>query len=335
MNWRHGIGGLICVCFLLILPTLAYAESPAPSLDELNSRVADLEDHRELLKEIGEEVKNYREHLQAEMTRFQDLVQKERDSFFTLFQFLTGTLTVLLGVAGYIVYYNIGQTKADLKKQMEVELDQTKKELHREFQQRLEEEKELLEKQMQEELESALQGYHRDLEQLRKQMEEQYLHTLEQFTRDVGQDLDALKKNIENEKTFTSSRIWVTGPEAEIEKMKTDEVDLISRRGIKSIEVKTFDRDQLKQALENNEIDILIYRYQPANGRLDQDLISIAKLLVERNEEVPLIVYGTNLKDVEMSVLGKYKFFTISNFRMTLISNIFSLAYAFNKQSNL
>ncbi|MBH8599356.1 MULTISPECIES: hypothetical protein [unclassified Thermoactinomyces] len=340
MKWRHGVGGLICLFFLLSLPVLAYAEDSkqpekTPTLDELNSRVADLEDHREFLKDLEDEVKNYRDHVQAEMTSFQDSVQKERDSLFTLFQFFLVLQTALLGAGVAIIYFSIGQTKNDLRKLMESELNQTKKELNNKFKERLEEEKRTLEKQVKNELALALEGYQHQMAKVKSQMEKQYQDMLEQFTRETEQDLVALKKNIENEKTFTSSRIWVMGPGAEIEKMKTEEVDLIRRRGIKHIKVALFDRDQLRQALENHEIDILIYRYvKPADGSMDQELIAIAKLLIERKDEIPLLVYGANLDKEEMNVLNDYKFLTISNFRMTLISNIFSLAYAFNKQSN-
>ncbi|PRZ14439.1 hypothetical protein CLV36_106203 [Laceyella sediminis] len=330
----------ICLYILLSLPSLAYAEDAkqvekAPTLEGLNNRIEDLEGHRELLKDLGEEVKNYRDHIQAEMTRFQETMQSERDSFFAMFQFLVGAQTALLAIGGYIVIYYIGQTKMDLRKQMELELDQTKKELNKEFQQQLREEKQMIEKQFHNELALAIKDYHNQLQQVRLQMEKQYKDTLEQVARETEQDYVALKKNIENEKTFTSSRIWVMGPEAEIKKMETEEVDLIRRRGIQHVQVKLFDRDQLHQALENNEFDILIYRYiMSADGSSDQDLITIAKMLMEKNDEIPFIVYGEEkIKKETLNTLNKYRYFSISNFRLSLIGNIFALAYAFNKQN--
>ncbi|MFC7441973.1 hypothetical protein [Laceyella putida] len=313
------ITGLCCFLLLLLIGT-GYAEenpnatSQAPkSLEELSKQLTSLEEQNEVYQALQEEIKNYREYLQGEMSAFREGVQKEREELKNTFTIFISLITLMFTVGGVILYFTLGQSRNDIDK-------------------RLDEIRTWKENQLKQALREAEKDFSQRIGQIHQQAEDQFKGLVSQEVADIKQRITALHQMINNEMVFTSTRILVIATEDEITRMQQHEFKTIRDRGITQVHFMTFDQAQLERKLNAEECDILIYRY--LNRDETPFAAPIADLLRTGKHEIPFIVYnyqGSFLDQSEKQQVETYLWSIMANYPVSLVGHLFSLAYAFNQ----
>lgn len=292
---------VLFLCFSLSIKTEAAADSN-PSEQQ---QITDLKDSQQVSKSLLDEIKNYRDYLETETSKYQENIQKSQDSFVSMFNILISVvgLLVTVALAGFTYYF--GQTRKDFKSQMEDKLKNVTNELHEEYQKRL--------------------------QSKFKELENKFDSELQLFLKAKEKDINALKQTINNERTYTSSRILVTGTVAELAQMEEQELQYIEGRISEKLKTIPYKQDEIFAELKKGETDILIYNCMLDNTA-DGNLKTIAHFLEQEKFEIPFIIYTKYLEPSVKNQISKYALTTISNFPTSLIGNIFSLAYAFNRK---
>ncbi|WP_139279139.1 hypothetical protein [Seinonella peptonophila] len=288
--------------FSLLMPHSAFAapaEETTKQIEELKQDIQQLKANDEVYKDIREEIKNYNDFMQ----------QKNTDLSSTFNLFIT-MITFLFTVIGAGFFYFAGQSKKETKEELARELAQSKEESERAL------------KKAQIEIQTSFET----------QLQEMRTKTEQEFKKILDWEFNTFKQMINNEIVFKSTRILLVAPEEETKRMEREELMSIRQRGIDQIEPMEFDLVSLKTKLESENYDILIYRF--LDDVSTPDATKIVDLLINGKYEIPYIVYNDPnhwfQKDVKQKLIS-YHWYTFANHPITLVSYLFSLAYAYNK----
>jgi FtsZ-binding cell division protein ZapB len=305
MKYISWLAGCIFVLSLFIFPLqIEAAEETAPTMDKLQQEIGDLKEGQQVTKDIMGEIGSYREYLQTESSKVLENLQKTQDNLLVLFTILLSIVGLLVPIAAIGFTYYFGQSKKEHQEQIEeINLKLTK-----DYEEKMK----------------------TKLEELKMQMNQRLMAFLE------GEEtqIEALKQSIANELTYTSTRILVTGTEAELKRIEQNELRYIAQRLAEKPKTSVYDEKQIFAELEKGQVDILIYSCVP--GEINDSTIKrMSQLLKEKNYQIPFIVHTYQrgqLNGPLIEELNQYFFTTLSNFPTTLIGHIFSLGYAFNRE---
>ncbi|WP_089972234.1 hypothetical protein [Lihuaxuella thermophila] len=309
MRLRNGLMMVCCLFFFLFSHTIhVYAEEAKTP----EQKMAELEAEMERLKAKGE---NY-DFLKEEVKNFRESVQKERESLTNTFNIYLGLLTGIIGVAGlsitivgFIFYFKVGQSRKELDDQintMKKEMQDRLNQLEYEF------------------TEKVRKKFQKEMEKVAAQLINEEMDTYKE-------SLEALNELIDKELKNKKVRVLVTGPEDEIKKMEENELKILNKQVYKTT-VKPFDKAEIAKELQNNEFDIIIYRYPKTNeGGYQSSVGILAQMLKQHSRQLPLLVYSDYGK-IDDPELNTYLLRSYANIPSSLISNLFSLYQVFYKQ---
>lgn len=312
---------LFLVCTMLFLTPQAAAW--ATTLEELDSKVQELQKAAKISDQVQDEIKDYR-----------DYIKNENDRLFNYFNIIIATLSLLVVLILFGFGYFFGQSRKEqldeireTKRKHKVELNRIHdeyKEKLKNFQAKHQLEIDKLQKQHEKELKQKLQ----DIE---KEYKEKYERELGELTNQVKGGIQALQNLIQKENGYTSSRILIIGRDDELSVMKKNEVEILRSRGIKQIDTMPFDKETLQKKLRDSQYDILIYRY--LNDDKTPYHIEISQMLKQENCQIPYIIYnhgGDYVEKHDKNKIQEYPLSIFANFPSSLASYLFSLTYAFN-----
>jgi FtsZ-binding cell division protein ZapB len=306
MKYISWLAGCILVMSLFIFPLqIEAAEETAPTMDKLQQEIGDLKEGQQVTKDIMGEIGSYREYLQTESSKILENLQKTQDNLLVLFTILLSIVGLLVPIAAIGFTYYFGQSKKEHQEQIE----QINLKLAKDYEEKMK----------------------TKLEELKMQMNQRLMA----FLNEEETQIEALKQSIANERTYTSTRILVTGTEAELKRIEQHELRYIAQRLAKKPKTAVYNEKQIFAELEKGQVDILIYSCVP--GEINDTTIKrMSQLLIENNYQIPFIIYTYQLEerldDALTKELNQYLLTTFSNFPTTLIGEIFSLGYAFNQE---
>lgn len=314
------ISWAVSCIFIMSLFLFPLQIEAAEAVDKLQQEVTDLKASQQVTKDIMEEVSKYREYLQTESSKVLENLQKTQGDLLLIFQILLGIFGLIVPLAIFGFSYFFGQSKKEHKE----EIEQMKIKLRRDYEEQIEQINQKLTRDYEEKMKNQL-------EEIKMQSHQRLMA----FLNEEETQIEALKQSIANERTYTSTRILVTGIEAELKRIEQYELHYIGQRLAEKPKTAVYNEKQIFAELEKGQVDILIYSCVPGEVN-DLTIKRISQLLKEKNYHIPFIVYTYQLEEqLDRSLtkeLNQYFFTTLSNFPTTLISQIFSLGYAFNRE---
>ncbi len=279
----------------------------ADEITELQSKINDLEKEIIILQGkatnydyLKEENENYRTYVENELKNYREFVENERAGLFntisTIFTILGAVITILGIISGIFLFYMRYVFSNSIK----------------EFQEKIKSKFTEIESKFTEIEHDAVNDFGKIIdEKLTQISSETFFHILKQM---VSEQL-SLKK----------SKIIVMGSKDEIDIMKKTEIPAIESKGV-AVLPPVYEVDDFKTKLDNNEFDIIIYRF---TSNEDPYLHEVIKSLIASEKKIPLLLYNYEKGSVTMSKDYTYKWIVYANLPSTLLSHLFTLPFAF------
>lgn len=144
---------------------------------------------------------------------------------------------------------------------------------------------------------------------------------------ELSDKLSALESAVAREARYGKCRVLIAGAPEHIGQMK-DDIELLR----KSVTVYTGEElDKLAERVNNDGIDMVIFRFSPRDGQ-DPRLSIVTEQLRGVQRPVPLLVYTHGngpLVGSDRAATDAYRWSTFANNPATLLTNIYLLAHAF------
>lgn len=273
---------------------------------ELSNKISDLQnDSSESENEKTNETINF---LKQEYTKYSDFADNDRESFMNLVSLFFVALGVLVTGGIIVLYWIFGETKNEVKENADSTI------------------KSSIDK-IKNEADSTVKNSVTDIEQ-------EAIAKIKSLIDPKIQDFEAkyneLERFLVNQHSLRKSRVIVLSPKDKIEEMEELEIKRIDKivEEVKLLNIDNF--EEFNQAIENKEVDIIVYRYEIPEGQNEEKNIrKYINKLEDLHLEIPLVVYatmGTRVEGEDLDSINNYPFSVIANMPTSLTSNMMSLA---------
>jgi hypothetical protein len=233
------------------------------------------------------------EFLKGEYSNYTDFANSDRESFFNLVSLFFVALGVLVTGAIIVIYWIFGQTKNEVKENADLTIR------------------------------SSIIAIEEDAKN-------QIQSLVDPKIQDFEEKYKELERFMENQQFLRKSRVLVLCPESK--RVEMERLGAMRIRGIVN-EVKLMDLsrfEDFEQRVNDGEVDIIIYRYEKADGNLQEETIrGYIQKLMDFGSLIPMVVYapfGTRVDGQDSDFINKYPYSAIANLPTTLTSNMISLA---------
>lgn len=304
---------VLVLIFSFLLPvSIVNAQTPEQRIEKLEQQVEKQDLLIDGYQKLLEESKNFREG-----------VHQQVEEFYSEINCILAAIAIALVVFQIFIFLMFGQSRRELK----AIIDEKQKEVDK-----------MLEK-MENEVKEKLEEQRNKLEDL---IEKKYEDLLLKVLKD-NKSVKAIKQIVRNELSYTNAKIgFISRSEEETKRLEKEETQLLQDFGVKE-EILTFtfekNREEIEKRIEQGEIDVLIYSCEKLESNKDKDntLIDLVNLLKELNCRIPIIIYtyqrGSQVV-AELEDIKGYFNYAFANFPATLLSNLLSLAYVFNRNTS-
>ncbi len=319
----------LILILLWITPSIADAETAEQRIEKLEKQAENQGQLMDGYQKLLEESKNFREHLQQQFQQSLSDIQTKSDSMNQTFNTAIALLSVLIIAVQFFLAIVIGVSRTEVR--------QTIKRMKRKAEVKLQEQQQKIQSDYEEKSKQMIQ---KSEKKLRDAINENYDELLQRLIHE-DKNREAIQQIVQNELSYVSARIcFISHSEDEMERIKKKEAQLLTDFGIKE-EILSYvffqKQEVIMDMLKNGEIDVLIYSCEKIeDGQIDNTFIDLVEMLEQLGCQVPLLIYTyqreSSLKG-ELTKLKGYFNYAIANFPATLLGNLISLAYMFNRNT--
>lgn len=171
------------------------------------------------------------------------------------------------------------------------------------------------------------------LEWQKKQMLLQYEEeSKQQINEMIDKERVIIQEMINKQLAYQQASILVMGTtKQQLDTMKQRDLIPLYNKDVSPLDC-LYDKKELQQQLKNSTFDLLIYTYHPIDGK-DPNVITIAELFKQSNQNIPLIIYAPKERMVERDqAIEIYPWIGIANLPTTLVEQAFALVTTFGSQ---
>lgn len=237
--------------------------------------------------------------LESQYDKYFEFADKDRESFFNLVNLFFVALGVLVTGAIVVIYWLFGQSRAEVRKNADREI------------------------------ENSLAGLKINAEQKLQELINpkitEYEGKLQEFTRMLN-----------NNYKLKSSEILIISNENQMDNLAI-ELQTRSKAIVKTAEIHSVDLfDKFQKFLAEKKMDMIVYMYDEIYEAENHVLEKYLELLLEKDSRIPLIVYTNykQLKDDNLILANKYPYSTFANMPTTLTTSIISLSNLISYERN-
>lgn len=235
------------------------------------------------------------EFLRQEYSNYRDFANNDRSTFIQLVNLFFIALGILVTGGIVVIYWMFGQTRKEVIENLESNIKLSSN---------------TIEEKVKREIEIKIN----------EEIESKYKELL---------------RFMENEYSLRKSKVLILCPEEKKEEMENLEAMRLRQivDEVRILDLKAF--EEFKRKLNNNELDIIVYRYEKPTEKKEQEgTITIRDYIQElkyRNLSIPMVVYAKNgirVEGEDEKSVNSYPYSIMANMPTSLTSNMMSLANA-------
>lgn len=274
----------------------------------LSSQIGDLQENN---SQIGNgSTDKTIDFLKQEYTNYKDFANNDRESFMNLVSLFFVALGVLVTGGTIVIYWIFGQTKTEVKENANITIKSSINEIK----------------------ESADSKIKDSVKEIEEEAKTKIKSLIDPKMEDFEAKYSELERFMENQHSLRKSRVMILSPKVKKEEMESLEVMRI-RRIVDEARLLTLENfEEFELAIDNGEIDILVYRYEKNDGESQEKTIRrYIQKLKDLDLEIPIVVYapfGTRVDGEDLNSVNSYPFSVMANMPTSLTSNMMSLANA-------
>lgn len=276
-------------------------------LTKLSSQIGDLQENNSTTGNSSAD--KTIDFLKQEYINYKDFANNDRESFMNLVSLFFVALAVLV-TGGTIVLWIFGQTKTEVKENANLTIKSSINEIK----------------------ESADSTVKDSVKVIEEEAKTKIKLLIDPKMEDFEAKYSELERFMENQHSLRKSRVMVLSPQDKKEEMERLEVMRIRRIVDEARLLSLENFKEFDQAIASGEIDIIIYRYEKAGGKKQEETIrKYIKKLKDLDLEIPIVVYaphGTRVDGEDLHSVNSYPFSVMANMPTSLTSNMMSLANA-------
>lgn len=231
------------------------------------------------------------EFLESQYDKYFEFADKDRASFFNLVNIFFVALGVLVTGAIVVIYWMFGQSREEVRKNANREIEASLASLKLNAEQKLQE---LIDPKITE-----------------------YEEKLKEFTRMLN-----------NNYKLKNSEILIVSNENQIDNLAKD-LQTRAKAIVKKVEIHPINQfNEFQEFIAENQMDMIVYMYEENYEEENKILEKYLELLLEKDSRIPLIIYTgfKQLKDNNLNLANKYPYSTFANMPTTLTTSIISLS---------
>ncbi|MFY3792565.1 hypothetical protein ACOQFO_12905 [Ureibacillus sp. MALMAid1270] len=229
--------------------------------------------------------------LESQYDKYFEFADKDRASFFDLVNLFFVALGVLVTGAIVVVYWLFGQSREEVRKNADREIENS--------------------------LAGLKVNAEQKLQELINPKITEYEDKLKEFTRMLN-----------NNYKLKNSEILIISNENQIDNLAI-ELQTRAKAIVKKAEIHPVDLfDKFQEFIVDKKMDMIIYMYEENYEDENHVLEKYLELLIEKDSRIPLIVYTgfKQLKGDNLNLANKYPYSTFANMQTTLTTSIISLS---------
>lgn len=229
--------------------------------------------------------------LESQYDKYFEFADKDRASFFDLINLFFVALGVLVTGAIVVVYWLFGQSREEVRKNADREIENS--------------------------LAGLKVNAEQKLQELINPKITEYEDKLKEFTRMLN-----------NNYKLKNSEILIISNENQIDNLAI-ELQTRAKAIVKKTEIHPVDLfDKFQEFIVDKKMDMIIYMYEENYEDENHVLEKYLELLIEKDSRIPLIVYTgfKQLKGDNLNLANKYPYSTFANMQTTLTTSIISLS---------
>lgn len=239
------------------------------------------------------------EFLESQYDKYFEFADKDRASFFNLVNLFFVALGVLVTGAIVVIYWMFGQSREEVRKNADREIETSLASLKLNAEQKLQE---LIDPKITE-----------------------YEEKLKEFTRMLN-----------NNYKLKNSEILIVSNENQIDNLAKD-LQTRAKAIVKKVEIHPINQfNEFQEFIAENQMDMIVYMYDEIYEAENHVLEKYLELLLEKDSRIPLIVYTDykQLKGDNLILANKYPYSTFANMPTTLTTSIISLSNLISYERN-